>query len=256
MLRPECFPFGPTSTHKKASAANLRQSLQLCSDVTRHCCSARFSLLQRRQHVVRPLFSAHPATPRVSDGELRPQLLRPRSWRAEDHLLRGVATEMRVSCCLCSSRTPVLPRIGFGADLTRRKRSACRSNTLPRQLTRLLRAARKLLFGFTWSLQRPRPSCRSAPKRIEPFGRTRTGALAHDIGLSRKLPLKSPDACHIASLGFLFANYRPTQRAGGLARGAPGAGRGALVVRGACGRGGGEVQVAAALALVSAYFSI
>ena len=37
-------------------------------------------------------------------------------------LLRGVAMEMRVSCCLCSSRTPVLPRIGFGADLTRRKR--------------------------------------------------------------------------------------------------------------------------------------
>ena len=37
-------------------------------------------------------------------------------------LLGGVAMEMRVSCCLCSSRTPVLPRIGFGADLTRRKR--------------------------------------------------------------------------------------------------------------------------------------
>ena len=32
-------------------------------------------------------------------------------------LLGGVAMEMRVSC-----RTPVLPRIGFGADLTRRKR--------------------------------------------------------------------------------------------------------------------------------------
>ena len=57
--------------------------------------------------------------------------------------------EMRVSC-----RTPVLPRIGFGADLTRRKRRARRSNTLPRQLTRLLRAARQLLFGFTWSIQR------------------------------------------------------------------------------------------------------
>ena len=170
-------------------------------------------------------------------------------------LLGGVAMEMRVSCCLCSSRTPVLPRIGFGADLTRRKRRARRSNTLPRQLTRLLRAARKLLFGFTWSIQRPCPSCRSATKRIEPFGRTRTGALAHDIGYSRKLPLKSPNACHIASLGFLFANYRPTQRAGGLARGAPGIGIGALVGKGACGRGGGEVQVAAALALVSACFS-
>ena len=45
-------------------------------------------------------------------------------------LLGGVAMEMRVSC-----RTPVLPRIGFGADLTRRKRRARRSNTLPRQLT-------------------------------------------------------------------------------------------------------------------------
>ena len=88
-----------------------------------------------------------------------------------------------------------------------------------------------------------------------PFGRTRKGALAHDIGFSRKLPLKSPDACHIFSLGFLFANYRPPQRAGGLARGAPGRGRGALVGKGACGRGGGEVQVAAALALVSACFS-
>ena len=186
---------------------------------------------------------------------MRPQLLRPRSWRAEDHLLRGVATEMRVSCCLCRSRTPVLPRIGFGADLTRRKRRARRSNTLPRQLTRLLRAARKLLFGFTWSIQRPRPSCRSATKRIEPFGRTRTGTLAHDIRFSRKLPLKSPDACRIASLGFLFANYRPTQRAGGLARGAPGIGIGALVGKGACGRGGGEVQVAAALARLSAWFS-
>ena len=64
-------------------------------------------------------------------------------------LLGGVAMEMRVSC-----RTPVLPRIGFGADLTRRKRRARRSNTLPRQLTRLLRAARQLLFGFTWSIQR------------------------------------------------------------------------------------------------------
>ena len=170
-------------------------------------------------------------------------------------LLGGVAMEMRVSCCLCSSRTPVLPRIGFGADLTRRKRRARRSNTLPRQLTRLLRAARKLLFGFTWSIQRPRPSCRSATKRIEPFGRTRTGTLAHDIRFSRKLPLKSPDACRIASLGFLFANYRPTQRAGGLARGAPGIGIGALVGKGACGRGGGEVQVAAALARLSAWFS-
>ena len=29
-------------------------------------------------------------------------------------LLGGVAMEMRVSCCLCSSRTAVLPRIGFG----------------------------------------------------------------------------------------------------------------------------------------------
>ena len=37
-------------------------------------------------------------------------------------LLGGVAMEMRVSCCLCSSRTPVLHRICFGADLTRRKR--------------------------------------------------------------------------------------------------------------------------------------
>ena len=170
-------------------------------------------------------------------------------------LLRGVAMEMRVSCCLCSTHTPVLHRICFGADLTRRKRREGRSNTLSRQLTRLLRAARKLLFGFTWSIQRPRPSCRSATKRIEPFGRTRTGTLAHDIRFSRKLPLKSPDACRIASLGFLFANYRPTQRAGGLARGAPGIGTGALVGKGACGRGGGEVQVAAALALVSACFS-
>ena len=67
--------------------------------------------------------------------------------------------------------------------------------------------------------------------------------------------VKSPDACHIFSLAFLFANYRPPQRAGGLSCGAPGRGRGALVVRGACGRGGGEAQVAAALALVSAYFS-
>ena len=98
--------------------------------------------------------------------------------------------EMRVSCCLFSTCTPVLHRICFGADLTRRKRRARRSNTLPRQLTRLLRAARQLLFGFTWSIQRPRPSCRSATKRIEPFGRTRTGALAHDIGYSRKLPLQ------------------------------------------------------------------
>ena len=82
----ECFPFRPTSTHRKVPAADLRQSLQLCSDFTRHCCSARFSLLQRRQHVVQSFFSAYSATPRVSDGELRPQLLRPRSWRAEDHL--------------------------------------------------------------------------------------------------------------------------------------------------------------------------
>ena len=80
----ECFPFGPTSTHKKVPAADLRQSLQLCSDFTHHCCSARFSLLQRRQHVVQPFFSAYSATPRVSDGELRPQLLRPCSWRAEN----------------------------------------------------------------------------------------------------------------------------------------------------------------------------
>ena len=127
-----------------------------------------------------------------------------------------------------------------------------RSNTLPRQLTGLLRAARKLLFGFTWSIQRPCPSCRSATKQIEPFGRTRTGALAHDIGYSRKLPLKSPNACHIASLGFLFANFRPPRRAGGLARGERGPGRGPLAGWGAYGRGGGEVQVAAALALVSA----
>ena len=170
-------------------------------------------------------------------------------------LLRGVAMEMRVSCCLCSTHTPVLPRIRFGADLRRRKRRARRSNTLLRQLTRLLRAARTLLFGFTWSIQRPCPSCRSATKRIEPFGRTRTGALAHDIGYSRKLPLKSPNACHIASLGFLFANFRPPRRAGGLARGERGPGRGPLAGWGAYGRGGGEVQVAAALALVSACFS-
>ena len=132
---------------------------------------------------------------------------------------------------------------------------AHRSNTLLRQLTRLLCAARTLLFGFTWSIQRPRPSCRSATKRIEPFGRTRTGALAHDIGYSRKLPLKSPNACHIASLGFLFANFRPPRRAGGLARGERGPGRGPLAGWGAYGRGGGEVQVAAALALVLACFS-
>ena len=69
-------------------------------------------------------------------------------------LLRGVATEMRVSCCLFSTRTPVLHRICFGADLARRKRREGRSNTLPRQLTRLLCAARTLLFGFTWSIQR------------------------------------------------------------------------------------------------------
>ena len=130
-----------------------------------------------------------------------------------------------------------------------------RSNTLPRQLTGLLRAARKLLFGFTWSIQRPCPSCRSATKQIEPFGRTRTGALAHDIGYSRKLPLKSPNACHIASLGFLFPNFRPPRRAGGLARGERGPERGPLAGWGAYGRGGGEVQVAAALALVSACFS-
>ena len=37
-------------------------------------------------------------------------------------LLGGVAMEMRVSCCLFSTRTPVLHRICFGADLTRRKR--------------------------------------------------------------------------------------------------------------------------------------
>ena len=37
-------------------------------------------------------------------------------------LLGGVAMEMRVSCCLCSTHTPVLHRICFGADLTRRKR--------------------------------------------------------------------------------------------------------------------------------------
>ena len=170
-------------------------------------------------------------------------------------LLRGVATEMRVSCCLFSTCTPVLHRICFGADLTRRKRREGRSNTLPRQLTGLLCAARKLLFGFTWSIQRPCPSCRSATKQIEPFGRTRTGALAHDIGYSRKLPLKSPNACHIASLGFLFANFRPPRRAGGLARGERGPGRGPLAGWGAYGRGGGEVQVAAALALVLACFS-
>ena len=160
-----------------------------------------------------------------------------------------------VAVCAAAARPFFLGSALVGADLTRRKRGACRSNTLPRQLTRLLRAARKLLFGFTWSIQRPRPSCRSATKRIEPFGRTRTGTLAHDIRFSRKLPLKSPDACRIASLGFLFANYRPTQRAGGLARGAPGIGIGALVGKGACGRGGGEVQVAAALARLSAWFS-
>ena len=160
--------------------------------------------------------------------------------------------EMRVSCCLFSTCTPVLHRICFGADLTRRKRREGRSNTLPRQLTRLVRAARTLLFGFTWSIQRPCPSCRSATKQIEPFGRTRTGALAHDIGYSRKLPLKSPNACHIASLGFLFANFRPPRRAGGLARGERGPERGPLAGWGAYGRGGGEVQVAAALALVSA----
>ena len=131
-------------------------------------------------------------------------------------LLGGVAMEMRVSCCLFSTRTPVLHRICFGADLTRRERRVGRSNTLSRQLTRLLRAARKLLFGFTWSIQRPCPSCRSATKRIEPFGRTRTGALAHDIGYSRKLPLKSPNACHIASLGFLFPNFRPHGGPAGL----------------------------------------
>ena len=142
-------------------------------------------------------------------------------------LLRGVAMEMRVSCCLCSTHTPVLPRIRFGADLRRRKRRARRSNTLLRQLTRLLCAARTLLFGFTWLIQRPCPSCRSATKRIEPFGRTRTGALAHDIGYSRKLPLKSPNACHIASLGFLFANFRPHGGPAGLraANGGQGEGR-------------------------------
>ena len=37
-------------------------------------------------------------------------------------LLGGVAMEMRVSCCLFSTHTPVLHRICFGADLTRRKR--------------------------------------------------------------------------------------------------------------------------------------
>ena len=37
-------------------------------------------------------------------------------------LLRGVATEMRVSCCLFSTRTHVLYSICFGAGLTRRKR--------------------------------------------------------------------------------------------------------------------------------------
>ena len=153
--------------------------------------------------------------------------------------------EMRVSCCLFSTRTPVLHRICFGADLRRRKRRAHRSNTLLRQLTRLLCAARTLLFGFTWSIQRRRPSCRSATKRIEPFGRTRTGALAHDIGYSRKLPLKSPNACHIASLGFLFANFRraPTEvrracarRTGARARAA--SGLGSLRARGRRGAGG------------------
>ena len=144
-------------------------------------------------------------------------------------------------------------RLWSGSDTEEEEEG--RSNTLPRQLTGLLRAARKLLFGFTWSIQRPCPSCRSATKRIEPFGRTRTGALAHDIGYSRKLPLKSPNACHIASLGFLFANFRPPRRAGGLARGERGPGRGPLAGWGAYGRGGGEVQVAAALALVSACFS-
>ena len=38
-------------------------------------------------------------------------------------LLCGVAMEMRVSCCLCSTHTPDLPRLRFGADLRRRKRS-------------------------------------------------------------------------------------------------------------------------------------
>ena len=141
-------------------------------------------------------------------------------------LLRGVAMEMRVSCCLCSTNTPVLPRIRFGADLTRRKRKARRSNTLLRQLTRLLRAARTLLFGFTWSIQRPCPSCRSATKRIEPFGRTRTGALAHDIGYSRKLPLKSPNVCHIASLAFYSLTFAPHGGPAGLRASSGGHGEG------------------------------
>ena len=34
----ECFPFGPTNKHRKLPPADLRQSLQLCSDFTRHCC--------------------------------------------------------------------------------------------------------------------------------------------------------------------------------------------------------------------------
>ena len=136
---------------------DLRQSRQLCSALTRHSCSAHFSLLQRRQHVVGPFFFACPATPRVLDGKLRPQLLRTRAWRAEDHLsgrpsLRcfkeeknsGISEsdasaltrrEMEVTSSLCRVLSaPLLLSSGVCALLdlvSSRTRSTARSRCLP-----------------------------------------------------------------------------------------------------------------------------
>ena len=99
-------------------------------------------------------------------------------------LLRGVATEMRVSCCLCSTHTPVLHRICFGADLIRRKRRARPSIRCLHPAYLVARATRKLLLGSACSV------CASVSSLItDPNDADLRGALAQALlALDSDLP--------------------------------------------------------------------
>ena len=95
-------------------------------------------LIQRLQHVVRPLFSAPPSRLRVADGVLRPLVGQIRRCGAEGHHPRGIFTKMGDRCYLSRPGTPAVPSICFLADLRRSKRRARPSIRSRRQLTSLM----------------------------------------------------------------------------------------------------------------------
>ena len=146
----------------------------LCSDFTRHCCCARFSLLQRRQHVVGPFFSAYSATPRVSDGELRPQLLRPRSWRAVDHL-RGPPS----SLCFKEEKNSGISESDASA-LTRREMEVTSSLSRVLSAPLLLSSGVCALLDLVSSRTRSTARSRCLPSTSEPH-RQRTARQWHRI---------------------------------------------------------------------------